>query len=102
MARSGHMDGVDLEALQPSVRADATPSQLAATIPGIAGLLAHVDAAASPDARGFHPAGMADPSCFAGMGCADQLASLALVRRHDGAIGGAVADRHHGLCPRNL
>lgn len=65
--------GVDLEALQPSVRTDAAPSQLAATIPGIAGLLAHVVAAAPPDARGFHPAGMADPSGFAAMGCDELL-----------------------------
>ena len=52
----------------------------------------------SPQVRGWHPTGMADPAGFAGMGCVE-----ALVHGHDIAQGlGLVLDPPREVCTRVL
>jgi len=60
----------------------ASIEELVAGIERGAAILAQVAAAAPPDARGFHPAGMADPQGFVAMAC-DEL----LIHAHDIAQG---------------
>jgi hypothetical protein len=64
------------------VKPDAAPADLVATLTAYATVAARVVHAAPPEARGFHPAGQADPSGFAAMAC-DEL----LVHTHDAARG---------------
>lgn len=53
---------------------------------------------ASPDVRGYHPSGIADPSGFAAMGCVE-----ALVHAQDIAVGlGLTLDPPADLCARVL
>jgi hypothetical protein len=51
----------------------ATPAHLLTAVESAAAILAAVVHAAPADARGFHPAGMADPSGFVAMGCEEIL-----------------------------
>ena len=60
----------------------ASVKHLVRTTQSTAAILAEVAAAAGPDVRAFHPAGMADPAGFVAMGC-DEL----LVHTHDIATG---------------
>src|SRR5262245_37201730 len=62
------------QARRPSLRTGDTPSPVAdllQLIPADAAILAEVVRAAPPDARGWHPAGMADASGFAAISCQD-------------------------------
>jgi Mycothiol maleylpyruvate isomerase N-terminal domain len=74
--------GKDLRLIQHSVAPDAAPPDLIAAMTTEAAVLAAVVDAAPPDARGFHPMGLADASGFAAMGC-DEL----LVHTDDAARG---------------
>ena len=51
----------------------ATPRRLLRVLDTAAAILAEVVATAPPDARAFHPAGMADPEGFCAMGCDEIL-----------------------------
>jgi hypothetical protein len=55
------------------VRPDASPADLVATVRTFATVLARVVDGSPSDGRGWHPAGMADPSGFAAMGCDEML-----------------------------
>ena len=61
---------------------DATPAVLLEVLPQAAAILAEVARAAPPEARGFHPAGVADAAGFLGMGCEEVL-----MHTHDVALG---------------
>lgn len=61
---------------------NAAIAELVDAIERAAVILARLAAAAPPDARGFHPAGMADPQGFVAMGC-DEI----LIHTHDIASG---------------
>src|SRR3954469_11434342 len=54
-------------------RADVGLPVLLRQLDGAATVLARTVDAAGPDERGWHPWGIADPSGFAGMGCAELL-----------------------------
>lgn len=69
----------------PSVRngdEGASPQRLLEVLPSAAAILADVARVAGPDARAYHPAGMADPCGFLAMAC-DEL----LVHTSDIAVG---------------
>ncbi|WP_199430353.1 maleylpyruvate isomerase family mycothiol-dependent enzyme [Qaidamihabitans albus] len=68
------------------VRPDSSPVDLARTVSASVTVLAAVVDAGGPDARGWHPWGIADASGFAAMGC-DEL----LVHTGDAARGLGVA-----------
>jgi uncharacterized protein (TIGR03083 family) len=61
--------------------ATAPPADLLAMVEAAAAILAEVVRAAPPDARGFHPAGMADGAGFVAMGCTEVLVHTADVAR---------------------
>ncbi|MCE7082080.1 maleylpyruvate isomerase N-terminal domain-containing protein [Streptomyces sp. ST2-7A] len=69
-------------AFDNSVRADATPPALVASLGAAGRVCAAIIDAAGPEARGFHPSGTADPSGFAAMAC-DEI----LVHTRDAAAG---------------
>lgn len=52
---------------------DAEPATLLDVLPQAAAIMAEVARAAGADARGFHPAGMADATGFLGMACEETL-----------------------------
>jgi hypothetical protein len=74
--------GPDDAAFHVGIRPDAAPSVLLRSLHVAANLCATAVDAHPPTARGFHPAGPADPSGFAAMAC-DEL----LVHCHDAATG---------------
>lgn len=65
--------GADIVAFVPEIKAESEPADLIASIDVGVELLATVVAAASAEARGFHPFGMADASGFAAMACDEML-----------------------------
>ncbi|GAB3121489.1 hypothetical protein GCM10027160_38900 [Streptomyces calidiresistens] len=69
-------------AFDNSVRADATPAALLASLGAAGRVCAAIIDASGPEARGFHPYGTADPSGFAAMAC-DEI----LVHTRDAAGG---------------
>lgn len=84
----------------PPIRCDVPPAELLETIEQAGGLLAFTVDAAPPDARGFHPRGMADASGFAAMGCDELLVhawdvaqALDLDLRPGGALAARTLDR---------
>lgn len=74
--------GLELSPVEHRVKPESAPSELLATMEVFASLLALVIDHAVPEQRGFHPAGMADPSGFAAMAC-DEL----LIHTDDAARG---------------
>ncbi|KAA9152220.1 hypothetical protein FPZ12_037235 [Amycolatopsis acidicola] len=76
----------ELSTMDGDVRPESAPGELVVTLGTTAKVLAAVVAASSPESRGWHPAGLADPSGFAAMGC-DEL----LVHTYDAARGLGVA-----------
>ena len=75
-----------------------TNAQLLLLVEGNAAVLGHVLRAAPASARAYHPAGMADPSGFAAMGC-DEI----LIHTADIAAGFEIAFKPpEGLCGRVL
>lgn len=75
---------------------ERTPAELLGVVDGAAAILAAVARAAPASARGFHPAGMADPEGFVAMGCEEIL-----VHASDVASGLGVAfDPPRDLCER--
>ncbi|WP_115944693.1 maleylpyruvate isomerase N-terminal domain-containing protein [Amycolatopsis thermalba] len=71
---------VELSTMESHVRAGSPPAELLVTLGTTAKVLAAVVATSGPEARGFHPWGIADPAGFAAMAC-DEL----LVHTHDAA-----------------
>lgn len=65
--------GKDLQPVEHRVKPDSDHVDLVDTVTTYASILADVVDAAPADARGFHPAGLADPSGFAAMGCDELL-----------------------------
>lgn len=72
----------EVDAVELRVHADRPPATLVAAVHAGAFVLAATIDACADDARGFHPAGPADPSGFAAMAC-DEL----LVHTDDAARG---------------
>jgi len=72
----------ELSTLELSVRPTEEPESLVATLTTAATVLGHIVDSVQPGHRGWHPAGMADASGFAAMGC-DEL----LVHTYDAARG---------------
>ncbi|HVV13780.1 maleylpyruvate isomerase N-terminal domain-containing protein [Amycolatopsis sp.] len=72
----------ELSTWEGDVRPNSARMELVVTLGTTAKLLAAVVAASSPESRGWHPWGPADPSGFAAMGC-DEL----LVHTYDAARG---------------
>ncbi|WP_228454127.1 maleylpyruvate isomerase N-terminal domain-containing protein [Streptomyces alkaliphilus] len=69
-------------AFDNSVRADAAPAALLASLGAAGRVCAAIIDASGPEARGFHPHGTADPSGFAAMAC-DEI----LLHTRDAALG---------------
>ena len=77
---------------------DASPTELLEFVVAGGGILAAVLRGAAPDARAYHPTGVADPAGFAGMGCVE-----ALVHGEDMARGlGLALDPPRDVCARVL
>ena len=72
----------ELTTVELSVRPTEEPESLVGTLTTAATLLGHIVDSVQPGQRGWHPAGMADASGFAAMGC-DEL----LIHTHDAARG---------------
>ena len=73
---------VELSTMEATVRPESAPAELVVTLGTMAKVLAAVVATSSDDARGWHPAGIADAPGFAAMAC-DEL----LVHTYDAARG---------------
>ncbi|TDP97415.1 maleylpyruvate isomerase N-terminal domain-containing protein [Labedaea rhizosphaerae] len=73
----------ELPTVELQVKTDVPPADALRTLTTAARLLAAAVDAATPDARGWHPAGLADASGFAAMGCDELLV-------HTGDIGTAL------------
>lgn len=90
--------GPDLELVEHRIDPTARPDSLIAAMGTYARLLSWAVDHSDPDARGFHPRGMADPSGFAAMGC-DEL----LIHTDDAARGlGLDFEPDRGRCERVL
>ncbi|HMH91838.1 MAG TPA: maleylpyruvate isomerase N-terminal domain-containing protein [Streptosporangiaceae bacterium] len=77
-----------------SAETDASPAEVLEFAEAGGRILAATVRAAPPQARAYHPTGMADPEGFAAMGCVE-----ALVHGHDIAQGlGVRLDPPRGLC----
>jgi uncharacterized protein (TIGR03083 family) len=77
-----------------SAEEDASPAEVLEFAEAGGRILAATVRRASPQARAFHPTGMADPEGFAAMGCVE-----ALVHGHDIARGlGVSLDPPRGVC----
>jgi uncharacterized protein (TIGR03083 family) len=63
----------ELSTMDLSVKSESAPADLIRTITSFAGVLASVIDCMPPDARGFHPFGLADSSGFAAMACDEML-----------------------------
>jgi hypothetical protein len=63
----------EVTTLDLRVKPESPPAQLIATLVAAAHMAASVIEGASPDRRGFHPLGWADPSGFAAMACDELL-----------------------------
>lgn len=72
----------ELSTMDIKTRPSAAPAELLVTLGTTAKVLAAVVHTTAPEARGFHPAGLADASGFAAMAC-DEL----LVHTYDAARG---------------
>lgn len=81
-----------------SAEADASPAEILEFAEAAGRILAAVIRCARPDARAFHPTGMADPEGFAAMGCVETL-----VHGYDITGGlGITLDPPRDLCRRVL
>ncbi|NUT41906.1 MAG: hypothetical protein HOV86_18185 [Thermoactinospora sp.] len=67
----------ELSTMEMRVRPESAPEDLVATLRTFASLLAHAVDGVGPDARGWHPDGLADASGFAGMACDEMLVHTA-------------------------
>jgi hypothetical protein len=77
---------------------DASPAEVLEFAEAGGRILAATVRTSSPQVRGWHPTGMADPEGFAGMGCVE-----ALVHGHDIAQGlGLALDPPRNVCSRVL
>jgi Mycothiol maleylpyruvate isomerase N-terminal domain len=65
--------GADLEPVDHRVEPDSAPADLIRTLTTYGEILLLVVEAAPPEARGFHPYGLADASGFAAMACDELL-----------------------------
>jgi uncharacterized protein (TIGR03083 family) len=65
--------GVDLQSVNPEIKADTDPDDLISTLHAVAELLAAAVAATPADVRGFHPFGETDAAGFAAMACDEML-----------------------------
>ncbi|TNC22467.1 maleylpyruvate isomerase N-terminal domain-containing protein [Amycolatopsis alkalitolerans] len=72
----------ELSTMDARVRPESPPAELLVTLGTTAKVLAAVVATSAPEARGWHPAGLADAAGFAAMAC-DEL----LVHTYDAAGG---------------
>jgi uncharacterized protein (TIGR03083 family) len=63
----------ELPTVEIQVKTEASPADAVRTLTAAGRLLAAAVDAAAPEARGWHPAGLADPSGFAAMGCDELL-----------------------------
>ena len=72
----------ELSVLNMPAKPGATPADLVRAVRSYSRVLESVIEAAPPDARGWHPAGIADTSGFAAMGCDEML-----VHTYDAARG---------------
>ena len=84
-------------------------TDLLASLKISAAILARVIEAQTPSARGFHPAGMADPSGFAGMACdeilvhtADIAAGLGVVFQPTADLSARIVARLFPWAPRDF
>ncbi|WP_020418113.1 maleylpyruvate isomerase N-terminal domain-containing protein [Amycolatopsis sp. ATCC 39116] len=68
---------VELSTMESKVRPESEPAELVVTLGTTAKVLAAVVATSSPDARGWHPWGIADASGFAAMACDELLVHTA-------------------------
>ncbi len=80
--------GQDLQGVEHRVEPERPAAELVATVETYASIVETIVRAAPPDARGFHPMGLADPSGFAAMACDELLihtddAARGLGRRFD-------------------
>ena len=90
--------GADLKIVEHKVSPAGTPAELVEAMRTYATIVAAVIDSTSPDARGFHPFGMADPSGFAAMACDEML-----IHTDDAARGlGLVFEPSSGLVERVL
>jgi len=77
---------------------DASPAEVLEFAMACGGILAATVRTASPDARGYHPTGLAGPEGFAGLGCVE-----ALLHAQDVAQGlGLDLDPPRDVCARVL
>ncbi len=65
--------GTDLKIIEHKVNPAGAPADLLDAMRTYATIVASVIDSTSPDVRGFHPFGMADPSGFAAMACDEML-----------------------------
>jgi uncharacterized protein (TIGR03083 family) len=90
--------GTELHTLDIETREHTAPGELILTLETVSAVVAHVVDSSPPEARGYHPFGIADPSGFAAMAC-DEL----LVHTDDAARGlGVTFIPDDALCEKVL